>query len=107
MSILVDSNVLINVIDSSSPWHKWSRSRLSEAAENGPVVINQIVLAETAEVFREPPSSSRSRCRRACHARAFLGRRVTKQARRMWSTDTAEASAIGHCRTSSLGPMPE
>ncbi len=54
MSTLVDSNVLIDVIDSSSPWHKWSSGRLSLAAEIGPVLINQVVLAETTEVFEEP-----------------------------------------------------
>lgn len=54
MSTLVDSNVLIDVIEQSSAWHLWSSDRLAEAAEQGSVFINQIVLAETAELFRDP-----------------------------------------------------
>lgn len=54
MSTLVDSNVLIDVIDSSSPWHAWSIAKLSSARNLGAIVINQVVLAETSEMFRQP-----------------------------------------------------
>ena len=54
MSTLVDSNVLIDVIDLSLYWQEWSSSWLSQAAESGPVIVNQIVLAETGEVFGQP-----------------------------------------------------
>jgi predicted nucleic acid-binding protein len=52
-STLVDSNVLIDVFTMEPPWREWSRSRLMEAADAGDVVINQIVLAETAMRFRD------------------------------------------------------
>ena len=54
MSTLVDSNVLIDIIDPKSRWRGWSEARLTEVAGAGPVVINQIILAETSEVFRDP-----------------------------------------------------
>jgi predicted nucleic acid-binding protein len=54
MSTLLDSNVLIDVVDTSSPWHLWSSQHLLSAAEHGVVLINQVILAETAELFLEP-----------------------------------------------------
>jgi predicted nucleic acid-binding protein len=59
MSILVDSNVLIDVIDSSSAWHGWASARISEMANRGTVYINQIILAETAQMFQHPAGFDR------------------------------------------------
>jgi len=52
-STLVDSNVLIDVIDEASQWFEWSSSRLKEAANTGAIVINQVVLAEASARFTE------------------------------------------------------
>ena len=46
--ILVDSNVLIDVIESDPVWQEWSMARIEDAAQAGRVVINHIVLAEAA-----------------------------------------------------------
>lgn len=46
--ILVDSNVLIDVIERDPLWRDWSSAKLQEAANDGRLVINHIVLAETA-----------------------------------------------------------
>jgi predicted nucleic acid-binding protein len=45
MSTLVDSNVLIDVIDRSSVWQGWSSSRLLQAAEAGPVIPALAIIA--------------------------------------------------------------
>jgi predicted nucleic acid-binding protein len=54
MSTLVDSNVLIDAIDPASAWHDWSARKLRHAGNLGPIVINQVVLAETSEFFSKP-----------------------------------------------------
>ena len=50
-SSLVDSNVLIDIINPTSSFAGWSRQAVLRAATAGKVVINQIVLAETAASF--------------------------------------------------------
>ena len=56
MSTLVDSNVLLDIID-QSPWFPWSSDRLAAARSAGPLVINQIILAEAAARFSDPAAS--------------------------------------------------
>jgi predicted nucleic acid-binding protein len=58
-STLVDSNVLLDIID-RSPWMDWSARRLAAARDAGTVVINQIILAETAARFRDAAAAEAS-----------------------------------------------
>lgn len=46
MSTLIDSNVLLDVLQDDGQWADWSASMLARAAEQGPIVINPIVYAE-------------------------------------------------------------
>jgi predicted nucleic acid-binding protein len=48
MSTLVDSNVILDVIIPDPKWLDWSASQLSRCADEGDVVINPIVYAETS-----------------------------------------------------------
>ena len=48
MSTLVDSNVLIDILDEDEEWMDWSASMLTAAARQGPVVVNQLIVAETS-----------------------------------------------------------
>lgn len=48
---LVDSNVLLDVLTQDPTWSAWSRTRLAEALDRGPVVINQIVYGEIEHRF--------------------------------------------------------
>lgn len=48
---IVDTNVLVDFFQSSSPWQRWCDQRLEEARRLGPVVINPIILAELAAGF--------------------------------------------------------
>jgi predicted nucleic acid-binding protein len=52
-STLIDSNVLIDVVKDLDPWRVWAAARLSEAADRGRIIVNQIVVAETAIRFRD------------------------------------------------------
>jgi predicted nucleic acid-binding protein len=46
--ILVDTNVLLDLVTDDPMWADWSLARLEEAALNGPVLINDVVYAETS-----------------------------------------------------------
>lgn len=43
---LVDSNVLMDVVNDDPVWFNWSARALIRAADSGPIAINQIVYAE-------------------------------------------------------------
>ncbi len=47
-SVLVDSNVFIDVLGPDGPWRAWSASRLQTAAEEATLLINPVVYAELA-----------------------------------------------------------
>jgi predicted nucleic acid-binding protein len=48
---LVDTNVLVDYLNEDSDWFPWSADMLSDAAENGAVVVNPIIYAEVAVAF--------------------------------------------------------
>jgi predicted nucleic acid-binding protein len=45
---LVDTNVLLDLVTNDPQWSEWSLARLEEAALSGPVLINDVVYAETS-----------------------------------------------------------
>ena len=49
--ILVDSNVLIDILDADPHWYAWSLHQIEQAAGAGNVFINHVVLAEAAPHF--------------------------------------------------------
>lgn len=46
--ILVDTNVLLDLVTDDPDWSEWSLARLEEASLAGPILINDIVYAETS-----------------------------------------------------------
>ena len=48
MSTLVDSNVILDVIIPDAKWFDWSARYLSQCANEGDVIINPIIYAETS-----------------------------------------------------------
>lgn len=46
MGTLVDSNVLLDILDEDDAWADWSASMVAQAAERGVVVVNPIIYAE-------------------------------------------------------------
>lgn len=70
MTVLVDSNVLLDIATDDSRWAEWSSNALAEAADKAPLSINPIIYAEVsiryetieefelvvpADVFRREP----------------------------------------------------
>ena len=45
---LVDTNVLLDVFTEDPKWLDWSLARLEEASFRGPLLINDIIYAETS-----------------------------------------------------------
>jgi predicted nucleic acid-binding protein len=45
---LVDTNVLLDVFTEDPKWLAWSLARLEEAAVQGPLLINDVIYAETS-----------------------------------------------------------
>lgn len=48
---LVDANVILDVMTGDSRWLEWSAAHLAEAADAGPLVINQVIYGEIAHRF--------------------------------------------------------
>lgn len=48
MSTLVDSNVLLDILDEDEEWMDWSASMVADAARQGPLIINQLIFAEAS-----------------------------------------------------------
>jgi predicted nucleic acid-binding protein len=48
---LVDSNVLLDLFTGDPRWREWSGTRLSEAFDRGPTLINPMVYAEISISF--------------------------------------------------------
>ena len=45
---LADTNVLLDLVTNDPAWSEWSIARLEEAALAGPILINDVVYAETS-----------------------------------------------------------
>ena len=50
-SVLVDSNVLLDVLSDDGPWLTWSETALAAAVEHSRLVINAVVYAEVSVGF--------------------------------------------------------
>jgi predicted nucleic acid-binding protein len=48
---LVDSNVLLDIFTQTPGWWEWSLARLEDAALEGPLLINDVIYAETSVRF--------------------------------------------------------
>ena len=45
---LVDTNIILDIAEEDADWQAWSERWLANAAENGDLLINQVVYAELA-----------------------------------------------------------
>ena len=44
--VLVDTNIWVDCIDPSSPWHDWAMDQLQECSERSPLHVNLIIYTE-------------------------------------------------------------
>lgn len=49
--ILVDTNVLLDVVEDDRTWADWSQRQLDAAALRGPICINPVIYAELSMAF--------------------------------------------------------
>ncbi|MEX2575160.1 MAG: PIN domain-containing protein [Halofilum sp. (in: g-proteobacteria)] len=48
---LIDSNVLLDVLEEDPHWFDWSSQALASAADHGPLIINPVIYAEVSVGF--------------------------------------------------------
>ena len=53
-TVLVDSNVILDIAIEGSPWQGWSAASLEAAADSSTLVINPLVYAEVSVGFADP-----------------------------------------------------
>lgn len=51
MTVLVDSNVLLDVLTEDTQWFEWSAATLTRVAEREPLAINPVIYAEVSVGF--------------------------------------------------------
>ena len=44
--VLVDTNIWVDCIDASSPWHEWAMEQLQTCSERSPLHVNLIIYTE-------------------------------------------------------------
>lgn len=49
--VLVDSNILLDILEEDANWYEWSSTQLQEAADYSTLVINPIIYAEVSIGF--------------------------------------------------------
>ena len=50
--VLVDTNVILDVIEEDPSWADWSQEQLDHAAMNGALLINSVIYAELSIAFQ-------------------------------------------------------
>jgi predicted nucleic acid-binding protein len=50
--VLVDSNVLLDVLEEDTHWYEWSSTQLQKAADSCSLIINPIIYAEVSAGFQ-------------------------------------------------------
>lgn len=50
-STLIDSNVLVDLLDDESEWQGWSDAMVTQCRNRGPLIINPVILAEVSAGF--------------------------------------------------------
>ncbi|MHB8058479.1 MAG: type II toxin-antitoxin system VapC family toxin [Desulfuromonadaceae bacterium] len=50
--VLVDSNVLLDLLEEDENWYEWSSTQLQKAADSSTLIINPIIYAEVSVGFK-------------------------------------------------------
>jgi predicted nucleic acid-binding protein len=53
ISTLVDSNVILDFVDETAPWSRWSEQALRNGENDGDLIINPIIYAEATVLFKD------------------------------------------------------
>lgn len=49
--VLIDSNVLLDILNEDEAWYNWSSQKFKECVDKTGIIINPIVFAETSVAF--------------------------------------------------------
>lgn len=103
--VLVDSKVLLGVIQDDPQWADWSAAQIERLADAGELAINPIIFAEVSvayaqawEVDQMLGTASRS------NVSTCLGKPHSSPARPSWPIASAAAPDVHPCLTSTSAP---
>ena len=105
--ILVDSNVLIDVMTDDPIWYEWSSSRLKQAADNGPLLINDVIYAETSIGYPSIESAEAALGRVRVQLVSIPISALFLAGKPLYNTDARADRAPACCRTFLLAPTPQ
>ena len=57
---LIDSNIIIDILDADPSWAEWSQERVREARRSGNAVINPLIYAEVAGAYAVQADADRA-----------------------------------------------
>lgn len=60
MDVLVDSNVLIDILQRDRDWVSWSRAQIESLGSGGSLIVNPIIYAEVSVAFPDRESMEQS-----------------------------------------------
>jgi hypothetical protein len=99
-AVLVDSNVILDLVERDPRWLSWSATTLARLADQAVLVINPIIYAEVAIGF-DGPEDVEARCPPAPTAASlFLTRPPLPLAKRSSPTAGAAVPGARRCLTS-------
>ncbi|MBD0413817.1 type II toxin-antitoxin system VapC family toxin [Oryzicola mucosus] len=52
MATLIDSNIIIDLLERGSPWKDWARGAIGSALSRGGLIYNVVIAAEVAHAFK-------------------------------------------------------
>ena len=91
--ILVDTNVLLDVVEDDPTWADWSLRQLDAASLRGPICINPVIYAELSMAFARIEQLERVVADGGLEVGRYPGRRCSWRAR--CSCATGSAVAVG------------
>lgn len=103
--LLVDTNVLVDVLQDDPQWANWSIGQLRAQASIHQLTINPIIYAEIALSFSTLEGLDSAVSTLALECVRFRGQPCSWRRRPFSSTEDAEAASCRCCPTSSLVRM--
>jgi predicted nucleic acid-binding protein len=98
--VLVDSNVLLDVLEPDAAWYQWSAERIVQCATYGRLVVNHVVFAEVS-VGLSSVETLDQKLPRSLYERAPLPWEAAFLAgKASWSTDAPAARDLPRYPTS-------
>ena len=85
--VLVDTNIWVDCIDATSPWHEWAMAQLQACSERAPLHVNLIIYTELLVLGPDLAALD-----------VLLDVYEALRSPLPWACASLAAAAFGHCR---------